>query len=286
VVYSLNQTLETLFRMGSSRGYIPTFKYADVFLFMAASAVLSYFFNRKPEYEKNHLHLFQLIRFLTGSKQTNTPSTNQPEEREVKLKESISVGVIGLIRGFVIGFGIKGLISMMSKVSSKSIYRNPQKLIKESFGRSSIKFGLFVGFFVANWNGLASFLKVIRKKDDSLNSVIAGFVAGSSIAFARSNEVTMYFVAKAGEAIFHLLNDKGYVPKVKYADLSLFALAVGIIFYCSCLEPYNLRPSYFQFLRRMSKGRYDQFEELARGFHPDLFEKSGFSYKPKAHHGT
>ncbi len=56
----------------------------------------------------------------------------------------------------------------------------------------------------------------------------------------------------------------GYMKPIKHGDSLLFALTAGILFYCSVLEPYTLRPSYFKFLRNASGGKYDGFERIAR----------------------
>jgi len=45
------------------------------------------------------------------------------------------------------------------------------------------------------------------------------------------------------------------------------------------MEPYNLRPSYWMFLHKMSNGRYEQFVHIAKAHKPEFLEKTGFLYE-------
>jgi len=273
-VYSFNQALEALYRMGIVRGYLPSFNSADIFLFALASSILSYFCHKDLQIRTQAIQ---------------QPHDDNPSLRNVSQMIKVVVGdirktsFIDIIkdtsRGFLMGFAFRGSLNL---VSNMLINRSRSGILKASFGKSTRDFALFLAAFVGGWRGVPQIMKYLRNKDDDWNHVIGGAVAGLSIAFSRSSDITMYFVAKAMETIFNELAKRNIVKKIKYGEVALFSLAVGVIFYCSVLEPFNLRPSYWYFLHRMSKGRYDQFEEIARIWKPEFFEKTGFTYSKKS----
>jgi len=173
------------------------------------------------------------------------------------------------------GLAFRGSINLVSNLLFK---KSKVGILKSSFGKPTLDFALFLASFIGSWRGIPHLMKYLRNRDDNLNYLVGGAVAGISILFSRSNDITMYFLAKAMETIYDELAKRNIVKKFTYGDVALFSLAVGVVFYCSVLEPYNLRPSYWIFLHRMSKGRYNQFEEIARVWRPEFFEKTGFTY--------
>ena len=126
---------------------------------------------------------------------------------------------------------------------------------------------LFVGLYTFGFKGNLYFpffskcqatnclLRAIRKKEDGLNSLVAGAVAGSSMLFWESTEIALYLSARAAESVFNGLVSRGYLKSHYYGDSFLFALSTSFMFYAFVWEPENLRPSYHKFLMRVSKGR-------------------------------
>jgi len=224
----------------------------------------------------------RFLRFLLGDKIEEHVKEGEiePEEKvknENSEENSVWETAKGFARGFGIGLGAKGALAIVSTAFSKRIY-DPKQLMQAGFGKPSIKFALFLGSFVGAWKGVNYFMQWLRGKDDGINSLIAGGVAGSSIAFSRSTELSMYFFSKAIEAIFCHGVDNGVVRTIPQGDVLVFILSSAIIFYCSVMEPYSLRPSMFQFLNRCGNGKYSQFEPLIKNYHPEFVEATNFKY--------
>ncbi|KAG2456322.1 TM135 protein, partial [Polypterus senegalus] len=71
--------------------------------------------------------------------------------------------------------------------------------------------------------GTSCLLRWLRNLDDELHALIAGFLAGVSMMFYKSTTISMYLASKLVEAV---------------------------------MEVQNLRPSYWKFLQRLTKGRF------------------------------
>jgi hypothetical protein len=70
---------------------------------------------------------------------------------------------------------------------------------------------------------------------------------------------------KALDGLVNYYKEKGVIRfNTELLERIIFGLSGGIIFFCTVLEPFNLRPSYWRFLHTISNGRYNQFEPLAR----------------------
>jgi len=274
-VFTMNQSVEAVYKMGVSRDIFPIFDKGDVFVFMVASSLLSYFYTQENECLGN---IKAMLGFLLGDK-SNEVNAEKPTGTLCKHKESCwSFTLRGFFRGFMIGCGLRGTLTFLSLLFLKKMYRNPKKLLELSFGSKTTNFGLFLGFFVGCWKGIACLLRNIRVRDDEINSIVAGAVAGLSILFSRSTEISMYCLSKGVEAIFVSMTKKGVMKPLPHPDVFMFAIGTGIIFYCCSLEPYNLRPSYWRFMRSVSGGRFDQFEMIAKVHRSIGFLQSGFKY--------
>jgi len=275
-VYTMNQSAEALYNMGMYRGYLPAFKYGDVFIFMVASGLLSYFYNHD---QKCLSHIKGLIAFLVGDK-TASAEEAVPRGSLCKHKKSCYQFTLrSFFRGFMIGCGLRGSLTFLSLLFLNKMYKNPKKLLELSFGPKTTSFGLFLAFFVSAWKGVACLLRNVRVHDDEFNSLIAGFLAGISIIFSRSTEISMYCLSKGVEAVFNACVNRGLLKSLPHGEVLLFSLGTGLIFYNCTLEPFNLRFSYWNFLLSLSGGRFSQFENIAKVYQSAGFLKSGFKYR-------
>jgi len=276
-VYSLNQGMEAVYRMFAIRGFAPMYKYGDVGIFVVAMSILSYLYNHEGEHLGN---VGGILSFITGTEKQSQHSSASHRSAHLchNVNECLQHGLKTALRAFAIGYLARGTLSFVSNLFLQKMYKYPIKCLLQSFGLVPIRFGLFLFSFVAAWNGIPCLLRRLRNKQDSLNSIIAGAIAALAILLSRSTEMTMWFFSKALEGVFSALVSHGVLKSWKYGDSLLFTVCVGIIFYCSVLEPYNLRLSHFKFLYSASKGRYDQFQPVARAYHPEFFLKTGFKF--------
>eukprot|EP00744_Colponema_vietnamica_P007192 GILI01010379.1.p1 GENE.GILI01010379.1~~GILI01010379.1.p1 ORF type:complete len:231 (-),score=39.41 GILI01010379.1:100-792(-) len=162
--------------------------------------------------------------------------------------------VRGWIRGFIMGYGIKATISLLIALLLKKGWKKP-KLILSSLGSDPCQFGLFLGSFAAVFKGVNCLLRHLRKKEDGLNSAIAGGIAGLSILLDskdRRQTIALYLLTRAGESIVYSLQEKGYLPQVPYGDVLVFCCLCSVIVYGFVFEPEILDPGYRRFLINLS----------------------------------
>jgi len=78
---------------------------------------------------------------------------------------------------------------------------------------------------------------------------------------SRNPELSMYFASKAVETIFRIGVDRKLVKPLKYGDILLFSVSMGILFFGSIFEPHNIRASYFQMLIKFGCGQFDHMDK-------------------------
>jgi len=248
----MNQSAECVYRMFASRGYLPLFKNGDVFVFMSASALLSVQYHSVSPSSS----IKGLLGLLLGEKCSHP--------------NGLTCCKLAIYRSFkvlIFTWILKGCINALK-------LRNQQKI----FGLKSLQFGLFCGSFVGLWKGTSCFLRNKGFFKSNTNSILTGIVAGLSMIFYRSTEISMYCFSKGLESLIVSKMKKHSFKPLPHSDILLFVLCSGIIFYNCTLEPYNLRPSYWRFMRNLSGGRFDQFETIAKIYNTKGFLKSGFKY--------
>jgi len=183
---------------------------------------------------------------------------DKSETRLCKHKDSSCIihAIKGFIRGLIIGYGLRAAIGLVGALLMRRLYRNPKKLFQVSFlNKEPVDFALFLGFYNLGFKATNCLLRNIRKKEDGINSAVAGAVAGMSMMFWKSSEIALYISARAAESIFNALVQRGYVKSWYHGDSLLFALSTAFMFYAFIWEPENLRSSYYKFLMRVSNGR-------------------------------
>jgi len=124
--------------------------------------------------------------------------------------------------------------------------------------------GCFLGLLGGVFRLFNCFLRKVRKREDGLNSLTAGMLAGGfaySQFASRNSELSMYFASKAVQTLFEMGVNKGLIHPWKQGDTFLFSISVGLMFYAAAFEPHNLRPSYFQFLIKFGCGQFDHLDK-------------------------
>ncbi|XP_035290873.1 transmembrane protein 135-like isoform X2 [Anguilla rostrata] len=195
----------------------------------------------------------------------------------------ISYCVKGFIRMFSVGY----LIQCCLKVPStfRQAFTKPSRLLSLLYHKENFQLGAFLGSFVSIYKGTSCFLRWVRNLDDELHALVAGFLAGISMFFYKSTSISMYLFSKLVETMYFKGIEAGRLPYFPYADTLIYAVSTAICFQAAVMEVQNLRPSYWKFLLRLTKGRFllmnrevlDIFETGAsqefQGFRPKLDPK-------------
>ncbi|XP_027886734.1 transmembrane protein 135 [Xiphophorus couchianus] len=162
------------------------------------------------------------------------------------------------VKGFVRMFSIGYLIQCCLKVPSafRQMFSKPSRLPSVFYNKENFQLGAFLGSFVSIYKGTSCLLRWLRNIDDELHALIAGFLAGVSMFFYKSTSITMYLFSKLVETMYFKGIEAGRFPYFPHADTIIYAISTAICFHAAVMEVQNLRPSYWKFLLRLTKGRF------------------------------
>uniref|UniRef100_G3QBI7 Transmembrane protein 135 n=1 Tax=Gasterosteus aculeatus aculeatus TaxID=481459 RepID=G3QBI7_GASAC len=162
------------------------------------------------------------------------------------------------VKGFVRMFSIGYLIQCCLKVPSafRHMLTKPSRLPSLFYNKENFQLGAFLGSFVSIYKGTSCLLRWLRNIDDELHALIAGFLAGMSMFFYKSTSISMYLFSKLVETMYFKGIEAGHFPYFPHADTVLYAISTAICFQAAVMEVQNLRPTYWKFLLRLTKGRF------------------------------
>lgn len=284
-VFMVNQGVENMFKMLLSRGYLAytPFETSKKLLFALSVAVLMYFVRWEPDNMSPTIRT--LIKTLMASEdkdwlEEKVQTVTSPLLRlQVLLlgdnpnKENGSMPfewdtrrclflLNGFIRGFTIGYTAKVTLSFMPKIfKPMKLIQNFQKITSRSFGKSSFQFGLFVSLLVGVPRLIKIILTTLLKKDHPLIDIVSGFLGGISTMILSSTEFTMYLLSKAIECVVYALISRKIVPTIPMFENIVYSLGAASLFYSGSWEPWTVRPSYLNFVAKMSGNHYSRFSE-------------------------
>uniref|UniRef100_A0A2K6F0T8 Transmembrane protein 135 n=1 Tax=Propithecus coquereli TaxID=379532 RepID=A0A2K6F0T8_PROCO len=281
---------ETLFRMGVARGTITTLRNGEVLLFCITAAMYMFFFRCKDGLKG---FTFSALRFIVGKEEIPTHSYSpeaaysKVEQKREKHEEKPRMNIIALVRKLAdsickhgprhrcckhyedncISYCIKGFIRMFSvgyliqcclRIPSafRHLFTQPSRLLSLFYNKENFQLGAFLGSFVSIYKGTSCFLRWVRNLDDELHAIIAGFLAGISMMFYKSTTISMYLASKLVETMYFKGIEAGKVPYFPHADTIIYSISTAICFQAAVMEVHTLRPSYWKFLLRLTKGKF------------------------------
>ncbi|XP_035241099.1 transmembrane protein 135-like isoform X2 [Anguilla anguilla] len=166
----------------------------------------------------------------------------------------ISYCVKGFIRMFSVGYLIQCCLKIPS--AFRHLFTKPSRLLSLLYNKENFQLGAFLGSFVSIYKGTSCILRWLRNLDDELHALIAGFLAGLSMFFYKSTTISMYLASKLVETMYFKGIEAGRFPYISQADTIIYAVSTAICFQAAVMEVQNLRPSYWKFLLRLTKGRF------------------------------
>ncbi|XP_043547497.1 transmembrane protein 135 isoform X1 [Chiloscyllium plagiosum] len=166
----------------------------------------------------------------------------------------ISYCIKSFIRMFSVGYLIQCCLRIPSAL--RHLFTKPSRLLSALYNKENFQLGAFLGSFVSIYKGVSCFLRWMRNLDNELHALIAGFLAGMSMMFYKSTTISMYLASKLVEAMYFKGIEAGKCPYVAHADTVIYAISTAICFQAAVMEVQNLRPSYWKFLLRLTKGRF------------------------------
>nr|XP_014970864.1 transmembrane protein 135 isoform X2 [Macaca mulatta] len=275
----------------SRRGLLTIYMANLVLLFCITAAMYMFFFRCKDGLKG---FTFSALRFIVGKEEIPTHSFSPEaayakveQKREQHKEKPRRMNMIDLVRKFVdsickhgprhrcckhyedncISYCIKGFIRMFSvgyliqcclRIPSafRHLFTQPSRLLSLFYNKENFQLGAFLGSFVSIYKGTSCFLRWIRNLDDELHAIIAGFLAGISMMFYKSTTISMYLASKLVETMYFKGIEAGKVPYFPHADTIIYSISTAICFQAAVMEVQTLRPSYWKFLLRLTKGKF------------------------------
>uniref|UniRef100_A0A2K5UGX0 Transmembrane protein 135 n=1 Tax=Macaca fascicularis TaxID=9541 RepID=A0A2K5UGX0_MACFA len=275
----------------SRRGLLTIYMANLVLLFCITAAMYMFFFRCKDGLKG---FTFSALRFIVGKEEIPTHSFSPEaayakveQKREQHKEKPRRMNMISLVRKFVdsickhgprhrcckhyedncISYCIKGFIRMFSvgyliqcclRIPSafRHLFTQPSRLLSLFYNKENFQLGAFLGSFVSIYKGTSCFLRWIRNLDDELHAIIAGFLAGISMMFYKSTTISMYLASKLVETMYFKGIEAGKVPYFPHADTIIYSISTAICFQAAVMEVQTLRPSYWKFLLRLTKGKF------------------------------
>ncbi|XP_051677423.1 transmembrane protein 135 isoform X6 [Oryctolagus cuniculus] len=273
------------------RGLLTIYMANLVLLFCITAAMYMFFFRCKDGLKG---FAFSALRFIVGKEEIPTHSYSpeaayaKVEQKKEKLEDKPrKMNIIALVRKLVdsickkgprhrcckhyedncISYCIKGFIRMFSvgyliqcclRIPSafRHLFTQPSRLLSLFYNKENFQLGAFLGSFVSIYKGTSCFLRWIRNLDDELHAIIAGFLAGVSMMFYKSTTISMYLASKLVETMYFKGIEAGKVPYFPHADTIIYSISTAICFQAAVMEVQTLRPSYWKFLLRLTKGKF------------------------------
>uniref|UniRef100_A0A673ALX8 Transmembrane protein 135 n=1 Tax=Sphaeramia orbicularis TaxID=375764 RepID=A0A673ALX8_9TELE len=281
-IYMTNLATETIFRMAVTRGIIKPIKHGEVLLFCITASLYMFFFRSKDGLKG---FAFSALKFIIGKEEIPTHSALADHSHSRALERTAAIETVNsqpsaerckkgprhrcckhyqdncisyCVKGFVRMFSIGYLIQCCLKVPSafRHMFSKPSRLPSLLYNKENFQLGAFLGSFVSIYKGTSCLLRWLRNIDDELHALIAGFLAGMSMFFYKSTSISMYLFSKLVETMYFKGIEAGRFPYFPHADTVIYAISTAICFQAAVMEVQNLRPSYWKFLLRLTKGRF------------------------------
>ncbi|XP_029458143.1 transmembrane protein 135 isoform X2 [Rhinatrema bivittatum] len=184
----------------------------------------------------------------------------------------ISYCIKGFIRMFSVGYLIQCCLRIPS--AFRHLFTKPSRLLSLFYNKENFQLGAFLGSFVSIYKGTSCLLRWIRNLDDELHAIIAGSLAGVSMMFYKSTTISMYLASKLVETMYFKGIEAGKFPYFPHADSIIYTVSTAICFQAAVMEVQTLRPSYWKFLLRLTKGRFGLMNRRAL----DVFDTDASRY--------
>uniref|UniRef100_UPI00358DE174 transmembrane protein 135 isoform X1 n=1 Tax=Myxine glutinosa TaxID=7769 RepID=UPI00358DE174 len=287
-IYMANLATETLFRMCVSRGLLHPIRYGEVLLFCITSSLYLYLFRCKDGLQG---FTFSALKFLVGRedahgfavppRSTEAEGYGAPEREKPRVlvhlgklyqqaKEIVQRGprhrccrhydencIFSALKVFVRMFGVGYIIQCGLRIpSAMRHFARPSRLASTLVHPENLRLGAFLGSFAFLYKATSCILRWTRDSDEEEHALLSGFVAGLSMFFYQSTSISMYLASKLVETLYFRGIESGKLPYISNADTVIYAISTAICFHAAIMEVHNLRPSYWRFLLRLTKGRF------------------------------
>lgn len=225
-------------------------------------------------------------------------SREQPPPCDHAAYESSCVAnAIGnLCQTFLLSYGVRvgiGILLRAFKLARRQSYSSIldlKQLVSEKdliVREEACRIGLFFGGFTGSYHALRCLLRKWRKRETSLNVILAGSVAGLSVlALDDSNRrrtLALYLMARLAQCAYNSAKSKNkfhlWGSHWRHGDSLLFAMACAQVMYAFVMRPESLPQSYRDFIQKtgpVAEPVYKAVRDSCRGYPIDVASLSSY----------
>ncbi|XP_046848980.1 transmembrane protein 135-like [Xenia sp. Carnegie-2017] len=237
-LYTFNNAIEAVFNALVQNNIIKKVPYGEVYIFCCATGLLMYLYRKN---KLNNGFLRSIVRFLLNEKANG--DSNGPSNNHLVIDyKNIYRRLLAPFKAFSLGYLVEVLPRILKSISM------PRKIPTHLLDKSNFYLGFFLGSFVSTFQLIEFLMTVIRRKRDSLNSLMAGAASGLSLLFYRSSTISLYLLTKVLEIVLKNGQLEGYIPFLPHVDVIVYTISTATIFHMCFLHPLSVRPSYWKFI--------------------------------------
>ena len=286
-LYCITVALNGAYSAAKFRGWLRPVKHGEVFLFAMAAAglMLTYEEHREeaaaqPARRQRTDMMSSVLRFLLWD---NTQGQGQvyPSQGHTflaRLHRYLPSALTGTphfgvlchsalvgLRGFSLGFLLQAaiqLVTLLPKLPRLPYPFNLASVVMAITRPYNVRFGAFVGAFLATYKLLYATLRGVRGHEDMWNGMLAGGVSALWMGIAPQPKLALYLAVRMLYAIavkvlsrpnFLIAKTLGW--SLHHGNSILYAAAVGFLCHLATFEPHNIPPAYWKYLVSFSGGR-------------------------------
>ncbi|CAO3609883.1 unnamed protein product [Cunninghamella blakesleeana] len=177
----------------------------------------------------------------------------RPNNAKELLKHSFKGGARSFLLAYGVRAGINFCLYLLRVMRKKAPLSN---ILAASFKNlDSFRFGCMFGAFSLLWKLVNNGMRIYRGKDDRLNGLVGGAVAGLSILFEKKErrvDIAQQMLVRALQAIYNAGKARD-IFYFKNGDALLFGLTCAQVMYGYTMQPDTLPPDFYSFMIKAAR---------------------------------
>ncbi|PHZ12325.1 uncharacterized protein RHIMIDRAFT_203365 [Rhizopus microsporus ATCC 52813] len=158
----------------------------------------------------------------------------------------------GGARAFILGYGVRGGVNFCLYLIRVLRKKAPLAMILHASFKNldTLRFAAMFGSFSFLWKSINNGMRIYRNKDDRLNGLVSGAIAGLSILFEKKErrvDIAQQLFVRALQAVYNA----GKARDIFYfrnGDALLFGLTCAQVLYAYTMRPDTLPPDFYAFM--------------------------------------
>lgn len=203
-----------------------------------------------------------MMMMMTKAKLKRSPSSYTAiDKKDWPRPQNVTDLLIHAIKGggraFLLAYGIRAgvifCLSLLRVMRKRAAFGN---IITASLkNETALRFAGMFGSFAFLWKLVNNGMRIYRDKDDRLNGLVAGAVAGLAILCEKQEkrvDIAQQLFVRALQGVYNAGKARD-ILYFKHGDALLFGLACGQILYAYTMQPHTLDPGYYNFMVKTAR---------------------------------